>query len=192
MTRWSCSAATQKEMKFRLEKSGSLPPGMVRVPGDETTFVALSGISHIEQLPVGDYLIDRYEVTNGQFQEFVDQGGYASRQFWKHLPTRIRPSPGKTPWSIRRLDREARPGRLENGRYPEGHRDYPVRGVSWFEAAAYAEFAGKRLPSVYHWARAADLWGAADIVPLATSPTSTWPRPDATVGRTVWHAGHGR
>ena len=41
------------------------------------------------------------------------------------------------------------------GDYPEGQDDYPVSGVSWFEAAAYAEFRGKSLPTIYHWSRAA-------------------------------------
>ena len=41
------------------------------------------------------------------------------------------------------------------GEYPAGQDDYPVTGVSWFEAAAYAEFAGKQLPTIYHWLVAA-------------------------------------
>ena len=42
----------------------------------------------------------------------------------------------------------AGPATWEGGHYPEGKADYPVSGVSWFEAAAYAEFAGKSLPVV--------------------------------------------
>ena len=38
----------------------------------------------------------------------------------------------------------------------DGRDDFPVDGVSWFEAAAYAEFAGKALPTVFHWVRASD------------------------------------
>jgi formylglycine-generating enzyme required for sulfatase activity len=37
------------------------------------------------------------------------------------------------------------------GDYPKGHENYPVAGVSWFEATAYAEFAGKSLPTAYDW-----------------------------------------
>ncbi len=43
----------------------------------------------------------------------------------------------------------------ELGSYPEGAANLPVAGVSWFEAAAYAEFMGKELPTVYHWQQAA-------------------------------------
>ncbi len=54
-------------------------------------------------------------------------------------------------------DTTGRPGprTWELGSYPDGRADYPVGGLSWFEAAAFAEFAGKSLPTLYHWFRAA-------------------------------------
>jgi dienelactone hydrolase len=54
-------------------------------------------------------------------------------------------------------DSTGRPGpsTWEIGEYPQGRDDYPVNGVSWYEAAAYAEFAGKQLPTIYHWQKAA-------------------------------------
>ena len=56
-------------------------------------------------------------------------------------------------------DTTGRPGPAtwELGTYPEGQDDWPVRGVSWYEAAAYARFAGKSLPTVHHWRLAAGL-----------------------------------
>ena len=50
-------------------------------------------------------------------------------------------------------DSTGRPGpsTWELGTYPDGQDDWPVSGVSWYEAAAYAAFAGKTLPTVYHW-----------------------------------------
>jgi eukaryotic-like serine/threonine-protein kinase len=55
------------------------------------------------------------------------------------------------------VDRTGRPGpsTWELSNYPEGRDDYPVSGISWYEAAAYARFRGKTLPTIYHWARAA-------------------------------------
>ena len=47
------------------------------------------------------------------------------------------------------VDSTGRPGPAtwQGGDYPEGQDDYPVSGVSWYEAAAYAEFAHKSLPT---------------------------------------------
>jgi dienelactone hydrolase len=67
------------------------------------------------------------------------------------------------------VDKTGRPGPAtwEVGDYPEGEDDYPVSGVSWYEAAAYAEFLGKRLPTIHHWDRVALTWASEEIVPLS-------------------------
>src|SRR3970282_1553938 len=51
------------------------------------------------------------------------------------------------------VDRTGQPGpsAWQVGSYPEGQDDYPVGGVSWYEAAAFARFAGKWLPTYLHW-----------------------------------------
>jgi eukaryotic-like serine/threonine-protein kinase len=138
-------------MEFVLDPAGSLPPGMVRVSA------GIASVSTLDDARVGAFVIDRYEVTNRQFRAFVDRGGYRMREYWKEAFTRD----GRTlPWdeAMRAFrDSTGRPGPSTwiDGEYPGGHDDDPVGGVSWFEAAAYAEFAGKRLPTIYHWQRAA-------------------------------------
>ena len=66
-------------------------------------------------------------------------------------------------------DKTGRPGPAtwESGDYPEGQGDYPVTGVSWYEAAAYAEFVGKSLPTIYHWDHAAGIPLTSAITPLS-------------------------
>ena len=54
-------------------------------------------------------------------------------------------------------DRTGLPGPREwrNQEFPEGEARHPVTGVSWYEAAAYAEYAGKALPTLWQWEKAA-------------------------------------
>lgn len=59
------------------------------------------------------------------------------------------------------------PGTWEAGTYPAGQADYPVTGVSWYEAAAYARFVGKALPTISHWSRAAETRDASWIIPAS-------------------------
>jgi eukaryotic-like serine/threonine-protein kinase len=68
------------------------------------------------------------------------------------------------------------PASWEVGTFPQGQEDHPVSGVSWYEAAAFAEFAGKSLPTVYHWVAAAGLPLAAYITPLSNF-TASGPAP---------------
>ena len=73
------------------------------------------------------------------------------------------------------VDSTGRPGPAtwEVGNFAAGKADYPVGGVSWYEAAAYASFRGKSLPTLYHWVRAAlpssehVMSLAREIVPLS-------------------------
>ena len=110
---------------------------------------------------IDDFLIDRHEVTNEEYKKFVDAGGYQKREFWKQPFVRD----GRTvPWEDAVAlfhDATGRPGPAtwEVGDYPKGREKYPVAGVSWYEAAAYAEFAGKSLPTAYHWTRASQAAG---------------------------------
>ncbi len=49
----------------------------------------------------------------------------------------------------------AAPRGWSGGRLPAGRENYPVTGVTWYEAAAFAEWKGKKLPTVFQWERAA-------------------------------------
>jgi len=98
-------------------------------------------------------------VTNRRFKEFVDAGGYQDSRYWKQPFVRDgEVLAWEEAMSLFR-DTTGRPGPATwvSGDYPSGHGDYPVGGVSWYEAAAYAEFAGKSLPTKDHWAAAAGL-----------------------------------
>jgi dienelactone hydrolase len=135
------------DISRKLDPVGAIPPGMVRVPGRK--------VKGVGDFP--DFLIDKYEVTNRRFKEFVDAGGYRSPRYWKQKF--IRDGRGLS-WEEAMTyfrDTTGRPGPATwvAGEYPEGRDSYPVSGVSWYEAAAYAEFAGRTLPTKDHWALAA-------------------------------------
>ena len=109
------------------------------------------------RLSLDDFLIDRYEVTNREFAEFVAGGGYRKPEYWKHPFAKEGRTVGWQEAVAEFRDSTGRPGPAtwELGTYPSGQDDFPVTGVSWYEAAAYAEFAGKTLPTIYHWNRVA-------------------------------------
>jgi dienelactone hydrolase len=136
---------------------------MVRVVGgrDPVRFGAVGAID--------DFWIDRFEVTNREFKAFVDNGGYARRDYWREPFSEGGRSVRWEEAVDRFRDATGRPGPATwmSGTYPEGHADFPVGGVSWYEAAAYAVFAGKSLPTIYHWYRAADLGRFASILAVS-------------------------
>ncbi len=152
----------------KLDPDGSVPPEMVRVtPLRPRVGLVLTRLQHFPEVSLEDFLIDRHEVTNDEFRKFVDAGGYEKREYWKETFVRG----GRTvPWeeAIRTFsDSTGRPGPAtwEVGSFPKGTEKHPVAGVSWYEAAAYAAFAGKSLPTVYHWSAAAQPQLAMLFVP---------------------------
>jgi len=132
----------------------------VRVPGGPFRFRAGP------QVELQDFWLDRFEVTNRQYQRFVSAGGYARPELWEH-PFVGR---GRTFSFVQAMtlfrDGTGQPGpsTWQLGTYPEGQEDLPVAGVSWYEAAAYAAFAGRSLPTLHHWYRAADLSRFSDVL----------------------------
>ncbi len=150
-----------------LLREGDVPPGMVAVPGGDMPWLPLVGLENVAPGDVPEAFVDKYEVTNGQYRRFIEDGGYRRRDYWKEPFV----DAGRTiPWeeAMKRFhDRTGRPGPAtwQSGDFPDGQRDHPVTGVSWYEAAAYAAWAGKSLPTIYHWARAATTWAAPEVIP---------------------------
>ena len=138
-------------LRYNLEDYKKTPPGMTRVPGvrsDPSTLRA-----HDSTPIEDDFYMDRYEVTNQEFKKFVDAGGYSNRNFWKIPFVKEGKSLTFDEAMAFFVDGTGRHGPLdwEVGNFPPGQENFPVTGVSWYEAAAYAEFAGKALPTIFHW-----------------------------------------
>jgi iron(II)-dependent oxidoreductase len=118
---------------------------MALIPAGQVPVVLCDGRS--ANVDVGSFFLDRYAVSNRQFQEFVRAGGYDSLEIW---PPEIWPSVSRF------TDRMGQPGPRdwEKGQFPQGKADHPVVGVCWYEAAAYARWVGKRLPTASEWQKA--------------------------------------
>jgi formylglycine-generating enzyme required for sulfatase activity len=92
------------------------------------------------------YWIDPTEVSNSEYRRFLDATGHERPRFWKFV--------------------------TEPVEFFRTYGDLPVMGVTWHEAVAYAEWAGKRLPTAAEWHRAA---GGPDAWPTPYSPDPAAP-----------------
>ena len=138
---------------------GQTPPGMVYVTaGDEPQVAAIAGLDHLPPQRLRDFWIDQYEVTNREFKRFVDAGGCRDPKYWNVPIVDAARTLTFEQAMARFTDSTRRPGPAtwESGSFLEGQDDLPVTGVSWYEASAYAAFAGKSLPTIFHWSRVAD------------------------------------
>jgi iron(II)-dependent oxidoreductase len=117
---------------------------MALVPDGE---VALEEAASPRVVVVQRLFLDRYPVTNREYYEFVAAGGYQQMALWDE---------SILPAVLDFVDRTDQPGPKywENGCYLAGQERHPVVGVSWYEAAAYARWIGKRLPSDPEWVKA--------------------------------------
>lgn len=141
-------APNPRPVDVRLLPAGTSPAGMVYVPAGP-----LELESRRTSVDLGEYWIDKFEVTNQQFKAFVDAGGYRHQKYWTEA---FRQAGRVLSWEEGTAlfrDATGRPGpsTWELGTYKDGEAEWPVDGLSWYEAAPYAAYADKSLPTVYHW-----------------------------------------
>ena len=106
-----------------------VPSAMVLIPGGEFVMGQNGDADHspAHEVYVNSFYLDKYEVTNAAYLKFVEETGARLPEFWGMVRYRSGPA------------------------FP----NHPVVGVAWSEAKAYAEWAGKRLPSEAEWEYAA-------------------------------------
>lgn len=114
---------------------------------------------HCEELPqhsvyLSGYWIGKYEVTRGEYRQFIDAGGYANPAFWS--------SEG---WAWRVINGRTQPHLWDPvqdwGTGPFAQTDtHPVVGVSYYEAEAFCNWAGGHLPTEAQWEKAARWTGS--------------------------------
>lgn len=151
-TRWNASPT----VRLSLTPTEEAEKEMALIPAGRGGFNHLFFVGSPRRPAVGEFWLDRYEVTNDEFLQFVAAGGYERREFWREPFIQ---DGKKLSWeeAVQEfVDATGFPGPAgwELGRYREGEGALPVEGVSWHEASAYAQYVGKSLPTVHHWMRA--------------------------------------
>jgi len=139
----------------------AVPPDDAVVPagafvmGTDDRRLAYDNERPAHEVWVDRFRIDLHPVTNAQFLRFVDDGGYARRELWDDAGRRwLAASGARHPAQWLRDERGAWYER-HFGRSRPLVLDQPVVHVCWHEAAAYARWAGKRLPTEAEWEKAA-------------------------------------
>ena len=126
------SAGVASALAFNIPEPGSadeLPTGMVRIPGGEFRMGKTGNGDHspAHKISIDAFHLDMYEVTNGEYFDFCQQTSRKLPEYWGLDAYHCGPD------------------------FP----DHPVVGVSWQDAGAFAEWAGKRLPTEAEWEYAA-------------------------------------
>ena len=141
---------------INLQPQGSVPNGMIYIQGGN--FVpALTG-SGVDPVFLHPFYIDKFEVTNNDYKEFLDAGGYSNSQYWVEMDF-IKDGIALSFEEAKKMMVDSTgmtgPAGWEVGTYLQGTENYPVTGISWYEALAFARYKGNILPPMYHWAKAA-------------------------------------
>ena len=154
------------EQKGRDIHNYKFPDPSIKVPENHVAFLGtnpefgffLQGIN-FEDIKLTPFSIGINEVSNKDFQKFVDARGYENPSYWD-FPIQVGNKIYDFNSSIKLfIDKYGRkgPANWSYGKYPSGLDNHPVTGISWFEARAYAKFKNLTLPNIFQWTYASGI-----------------------------------
>ena len=111
--------------------------GMVLIPAGEF-WMGGNNEKSVHSVYVDAFYMDKYEVTNAQYKQFIDANPLWRKNF---IPRALHDGKYLYHWA--------------GNNYPAGEANHPIRFVSWYAAMAYAQWKGKRLPTEAEWEKAA-------------------------------------
>ena len=124
-----------------IPSASDTPDGMVLIPAGEFEMGSRTGKNNerpVHTVYLDAFYMDVYEVTNAQYKAFIDENPQWQKD---NIPEEYHDSVYLRLW--------------DGNAYPQGKANHPVVYVSWYAAMAYAEWAGKRLPTEAEWEKAA-------------------------------------
>jgi formylglycine-generating enzyme required for sulfatase activity len=128
----------EKTVPLPQEITGKDGAPMVRIPKG----LFLYGEERRRETIDHDYWIDIYPVTNEKYRAFIEANGYKKTEYWSEQG-----------WKWKTKENVTTPEYWNDPKWNKP--DHPVVGVSYYEAEAYARWAGKRLPTEQEWEKAA-------------------------------------
>ncbi len=146
-----------KELRTLITELTSIPENMVYIKGGEFQkgTAEAEASNPVGKLELPSYYISKYEVSNAEYNLFIQDGGYTNEKYWDEEGWKAVKNyvctDGKT----------AGPSTWIEGKYPVGQEDYPVTGISLYEARAYAKWKSSnsartfRLCDEFEWEKAA-------------------------------------
>ena len=129
----------------------------------------IAGIVETNQKFIPSYEIDINEVTNSEYLKFLQSIYYNDQSFWEGLIKKyqLRGFSFKDVEKFKDATGQNGPSTWSVGRFENGKDNFPVLGISWFEALGYCEFKDKTLPNIYQWDNAAGMASSNEIIPMS-------------------------
>ena len=162
-------AMKDKSGDFNLNGVEKFPIDHIIIPGSQNNLV-LPGIN-FGNMNIETFSISKNEVSNKDFQAFINDDGYKNKTLWD-FPITIDGMEYNYEESISYfIDKHGQfgPSEWSYGQFVDNGENLPVTGISWFEARAYARYKGYKLPNLFQWACAAGLAGFVSEIPDISS-----------------------